>query len=190
MRALLATALAIPLLVGGAGGASQVAAQGDGSPPPTTEPTPTPTPSPTPTPTPKPTPWPTPEGVKGLDVSHWNGHPDFDKLRNAGMRFVFSKASQGTSFVDDTFRRHTREARDAGLLAGAYHFFDYTKGGKAQAQHFLRTVRSTTGLERPAAVGRGRRDAGFAGLRPTGPSPGNDCTGSSTSSTCRPVATP
>ncbi len=136
--------MALPLLFASIGGVSQVAAQGEASPPPTTEPTPTP--NPTPTPTPRPTPWPTPEGVKGLDVSHWNGQPDFGRLRSAGMRFVFSKASQGTSFVDDTFRRNTRAARAAGLLAGAYHFFDYTKGGKAQAQHFLRTVRSTTGL--------------------------------------------
>ena len=105
-----------------------------------------PTPSPTPKPTPKPTPWPTPEGIKGLDVSHWNGYPNFTKLHNQGMRFVFSKATQGTTIKDATFKQHTKDARAAGLLAGAYHFFDYRKGGKAQANHFLDTVRSTTGL--------------------------------------------
>ncbi|MEX1334733.1 MAG: glycoside hydrolase family 25 protein [Candidatus Limnocylindrales bacterium] len=146
LRAVLATLLAIPLVLGGIGGGGQTVAQGEETPTPTAEPTPTPAPTPTPTPTPKPTPWPTPEGVKGLDVSHWNGTPNFSKLRNAGMRFVFSKASQGTSFVDSTFKRNTSAARSAGMLAGAYHFFDYTKGGKAQAQHFLKTVRNTSGL--------------------------------------------
>lgn len=130
--------LVLPLIIGGFGGTTRTVAQGEESPTPTT--------APTPTPTPKPTPWPTPKGVKGLDVSHWNGSPNFTKLRDAGMRFVFSKASQGTTFVDTTFKRNTKAARDAGLLAGAYHFFDYNKGGKAQAQHFLRTVRSATGL--------------------------------------------
>lgn len=146
MRAVLAMLLAIPLVLGGFGSAGQTAAQGGEAPTPSSDPTPSPTPTPTPTPTPKPTPWPTPKGVKGLDVSHWNGTPDFSKLRDAGMRFVFSKASQGTSFVDSTFRRNTAAARNAGMLAGAYHFFDYNKGGKAQARHFLRTVRSTSGL--------------------------------------------
>lgn len=131
----------LALVFGGLGGPSETMAQGGAE-----SPTPTAEPTPSPTPTPKPTPWPTPKGVKGLDVSHWNGTPDFAKLRNAGMRFVFSKASQGTSFVDDTFKRNTRAARDAGMLAGAYHFFDYRKGGKAQAQHFLRTVRNASGL--------------------------------------------
>jgi GH25 family lysozyme M1 (1,4-beta-N-acetylmuramidase) len=116
-------------------------------PTPTPPPSPTPTPVPTPKPTPKPTPWPTPAGVKGLDVSHWNGYPDFGMLRQQGMRFVFSKATQGTSFVDHTYTRHTREARSAGLIAGAYHFFDYRKGGVAQARHFLDTLRRTTGLD-------------------------------------------
>jgi lysozyme len=105
-----------------------------------------PTEEPTPEPTPKPTPWPTPPGIKGLDVSHWNGYPDFVDLQGKGMRFVISKASQGTSFVDDTYKRHTREAREAGLLVGAYHFFDYRLGGLAQAKHYLDTVRSSTGL--------------------------------------------
>lgn len=122
-----------------------VAFAADGDPTPT-DPTPTPSPTPSPTPRPTPTPWPTPPGVKGLDVSHWNGHPDFARLRDLGMRFVISKASQGTSFVDDTYARHTRDARAAGMLVGAYHFFDYRKGGLKQAQHFLSTLRATTGL--------------------------------------------
>jgi lysozyme len=109
---------------------------------------PSPTPRPTPTPTPRPTPWPTPAGIKGVDVSHWNGYPDFGRLAAQGMDFVFSKATQGTWFVDDTYVRHTREARAAGLHAGAYHFFDYRKPGKAQARHFLATLRATTGLDR------------------------------------------
>ena len=98
-------------------------------------------------PKPKPTPWPTPPGIKGLDVSHWNGAPNFGTLRNSGMEFVFSKASQGTSMQDETFLRNTSEARAAGLVAGAYHFFDYTKAGKPQARHFLATVGNATGFD-------------------------------------------
>ena len=116
------------------------------TPPPTPKPTPKPSPTPKPPPTPKPTPWPTPPGVKGVDVSHWNGAPDFGALRGHGMEFVFSKASQGTWLQDETFLRNTQAARAAGLLPGAYHFFDYNKGGKEQARHFLATVGNSTGL--------------------------------------------
>ena len=110
------------------------------------EPTPTPTPTPTPAPTPTPTPWPTPAGIQGLDVSHWNDVPDFADLKQLGTRFVFSKATQGTSFIDWTYLQHTADARAAGVHAGAYHFFDYRVDGTKQARHFLATVRGTSGL--------------------------------------------
>ena len=124
-----------------------------GPPPQTLQPTPTPTPTPAPTPKPpkspkpRPTPWPTPPGIKGVDVSHWNGAPNFQQLRAEGMEFVFSKASQGTTIQDATYLRNTQEARAAGLHAGAYHFFDYRKSGKPQARYFLDTLRATTGLD-------------------------------------------
>jgi GH25 family lysozyme M1 (1,4-beta-N-acetylmuramidase) len=146
-RPLLAAALTLLLPLSSLGAAPVLAQAGDPTPSPSPTPTPEPTPKPTPKPTPRPTPWPTPAGVKGLDVSHWNGYPDFGMLRQQGMRFVISKATQGTSFVDHTYTRHTREARSAGLVAGAYHFFDYRKGGVAQARHFLDTLRRTTGLD-------------------------------------------
>jgi GH25 family lysozyme M1 (1,4-beta-N-acetylmuramidase) len=130
-----------------------------GPPPQTMQPTPPPTPKPLPTPkptkppkppgppTPRPTPWPTPPGVKGIDVSHWNGAPDFGALRAQGMNFVFSKASQGVTIEDATFQRNTQAARAAGLKAGAYHFFDYNVGGVEQAAYFLAAIGKTTGLD-------------------------------------------
>lgn len=128
-------------------GAEEPPADPNPTPSPTPTPTPTPTPRPTPTPTPRPTPWPTPPGITGLDVSHWNDYPDFEQLYASGMRFVFSKASQGTTLQDTTYRRHTREARAAGLEVGAYHFFDYRKDGTRQARYFLDYVRAQTSLE-------------------------------------------
>ncbi len=145
----MAVAVLLPLLLGSLGFAPLRAAQRDLPAEPLTSVVAAeaePTPEPTPTPTPEPTPWPTPAGLKGVDLSHWNGHPDFTKLQDKGVHFVISKATQGTSFVDDTYRRHTRDARAAGLLTGAYHFFDYNRSGIKQARHFLSTLRGTTGL--------------------------------------------
>ena len=47
---------------------------------------------------------------------------------------------------DELFPVHVAAARAAGIEVGAYHFFDYRKGGREQARHFLATVRGTTGL--------------------------------------------
>ena len=79
-------------------------------------------------------------------MSHWNDVPDFADLKQLGTRFVFSKATQGTSFIDWTYLQHTADARAAGVHAGAYHFFDYRVDGTKQARHFLATVRGTSGL--------------------------------------------
>ncbi|MFV2062172.1 MAG: GH25 family lysozyme, partial [Chloroflexota bacterium] len=75
--------------------------------------------------------------ILGIDVSHHNGDIDFDKVREAGNRFVFIKATQDTEFVDPRFLTNMERARAAGLAAGGYHFFDYTLDGKAQADHFI-----------------------------------------------------
>ncbi len=71
--------------------------------------------------------------VKGIDVSSHNGEIDFEKVRKAGMEFVFIKASEGETFRDAMFERNFDEARRAGLAVGAYHFFRYDKQGIEQA---------------------------------------------------------
>ena len=78
--------------------------------------------------------------MTGVDVSHWNGTVPFIRLRAAGHRFVIAKASQGSAFVDPLFVRHRAAARAAGLVTGAYHFFDPRVDGVAQAEHFLGVI--------------------------------------------------
>lgn len=78
--------------------------------------------------------------VDGVDVSHWNGLVPFEAVRAAGRGFAFIKATQGTTFVDDTFAMQVANARAAGVIVGAYHFYDYRVGGAAQARHLLRTI--------------------------------------------------
>ena len=78
--------------------------------------------------------------VDGVDVSHWNGLVRFDLVGTAGGQFVLMKASQGSDFVDPAFRRHLAGAQEAGLLVGAYHFYDYRADGAVQADHFIDTL--------------------------------------------------
>jgi GH25 family lysozyme M1 (1,4-beta-N-acetylmuramidase) len=60
--------------------------------------------------------------VPGIDVSHWQGPINWQKVAGAGKRFVFLKATDGQDYVDETFRTNRAGARAAGLMVGAYHF--------------------------------------------------------------------
>lgn len=60
--------------------------------------------------------------LPGIDVSHWQGEIDWERVAEAGTRFVFLKATDGHDFLDPTFTTNRAGARANGLLVGAYHF--------------------------------------------------------------------
>jgi lysozyme len=80
--------------------------------------------------------------VPGIDVSYWNAGIDWPKVRAAGQRFTFIKASEGDGYLDPTFDDNWRGAKPAGLLRGAYHFFRANVDAKKQANKFIDYVRS------------------------------------------------
>lgn len=65
---------------------------------------------------------------------------DWPALAAGGVGFAFIKATQGTYDTQATFARNWSGARTAGVRRGAYHFFDPTEEGTAQAQRFLAVV--------------------------------------------------
>jgi lysozyme len=73
--------------------------------------------------------------VEGIDVSKWDGNWTALKAREAGAAFVFIKASQAT-FTDVQFAKNWKKAKEAGLLRGAYHYLDYSKPARSQADYF------------------------------------------------------
>ncbi len=78
--------------------------------------------------------------VSGMDVSHFQLTVDWAAIAATDIRFCFMKATQGASNVDGTFARNWKGAREAGLLRGAYHFFNPSAPTAAQAESFIRTV--------------------------------------------------
>jgi GH25 family lysozyme M1 (1,4-beta-N-acetylmuramidase) len=83
--------------------------------------------------------------AKGLDVSNWNGAINWGKVANAGYRFAFGKATEGTSYNDKTYPTNRNGSEAAGLYFGAYHFARPAGGSLAgatasaikQANHFI-----------------------------------------------------
>jgi lysozyme len=89
--------------------------------------------------------------VRGVDVSHHQGHIDWQLVKASGHAFAFIKASEGADFRDTRFQENWRGARAAGLVTGAYHFFTFCAPGLLQAENFL-AVAPRDGLALPPAV--------------------------------------
>jgi lysozyme len=80
------------------------------------------------------------ESVEGIDVFDGQGQVDWPAVSGAGVRFAIIKATQGTYDTQTTFAMNWSHAKAAGVLRSAYHFFDPTEDGVAQAEHFLSVV--------------------------------------------------
>jgi lysozyme len=83
--------------------------------------------------------------VQGIDVSHFQGVVDWQQVAKAGMSFAFAKATEGITYVDPQFSTNWAGIKAAGLVRGAYHFFEANDDATAQAQHFLATVKLAPG---------------------------------------------
>jgi GH25 family lysozyme M1 (1,4-beta-N-acetylmuramidase) len=87
-------------------------------------------------------PFPPNRTLDGVDISHHqSGRMNLKAARAAGLRWMYVKATEGTSFKDRTHRRRVREARAAGLPVGAYHFArPEGRDAVAEARFFLANI--------------------------------------------------
>jgi lysozyme len=76
----------------------------------------------------------------GVDISAYQADVDMEKLKAQGIDFIFIKATEGTTHQDRRFAENWENAKNAGLPAGAYHFFSYRSPGETQAENFIETV--------------------------------------------------
>jgi lysozyme len=90
--------------------------------------------------------------VEGVDVYDGNGTIDWHSVKSAGVDFAMIKATQGTYDTQATFAANWSGAKAAGLYRSAYHFFDPTEDGTAQAQHFLSALGTPEATDMPAML--------------------------------------
>lgn len=88
-----------------------------------------------------------PEGyeVIGLDVSHHNRSIDWKEVKKQKIVFSFIKATEGVSHQDRHFKKHWVQAKQHGVLRGAYHFFLPSRDAEKQARNFLKRVKLEPG---------------------------------------------
>lgn len=78
--------------------------------------------------------------IYGIDVSHHNEWIDWPRVRQAGVRFAFIKASEGNAYIDPLFEQNLQGALSAGILPGSYHFFLPRFDPLEQARHYVRVL--------------------------------------------------
>ena len=88
--------------------------------------------------------------IYGIDVSHHQGEIDWGKVRRDGIdgrpiAFVFIKATEGATMVDENFARNYAGVRAEGITCGCYHYFSPQVSAEEQARHFIRTVTLAAG---------------------------------------------
>lgn len=78
----------------------------------------------------------------GIDVSHHQGRIDWREVaRDKRIKFVYIKATQGTTITDSRYDYNLREARRHGLKCGSYHFLSSQTPIRRQFRHFKSVVR-------------------------------------------------
>ena len=80
--------------------------------------------------------------IRGIDISHYQGKVDWNRLKNAVLdgepvSFVIIKATEGTDFLDENYKENIHNARNAGFICGAYHFFLPSESPRLQAEYYI-----------------------------------------------------
>ena len=83
-----------------------------------------------------------PDLYHGIDVSNHQGRIDWNKVANDdNVQFVYIKATEGATYVSPTFEQNIREAREAGLKVGCYHFLRAPSYIHDQFKNFIERCR-------------------------------------------------
>lgn len=83
--------------------------------------------------------------IRGIDISHHQGRVDWEKLSQSKIGdgpigFVFIKATEGKTLLDENFNDNFYQAGEYGFVRGAYHFFSPSVPAEEQAAYFLKQV--------------------------------------------------
>jgi lysozyme len=90
--------------------------------------------------------------VDGVDISHHqrNIQIDWAKLKGAGVKWMYHKATEGTTVQDVMYHKRRAEAKAARMPFGAYHFARPEKGdARLEARAFIGFAQPKLGDLRP-----------------------------------------
>lgn len=79
---------------------------------------------------------------EGIDISKWQGNINFQEVAKSGIKIVYIKATQGTSYVSPTFEKSYTNAKQNGLKIGFYHYVTARsiESAKKEAEFFASKI--------------------------------------------------
>jgi len=82
-----------------------------------------------------------PNGIKGIDVSEYQGSINWSQVADSGIKFAICRASIGTK-TDKYFHTNATGANDNGILVGAYHYAKFSTRSSMlnEAEYFLNVI--------------------------------------------------
>ncbi|MCX3063843.1 lysozyme [Streptomyces beihaiensis] len=76
--------------------------------------------------------------TEGVDVSSHQGNVAWSTLWNSGVRWAYTKATEGTYYTNPYFAQQYNGSYNVGMIRGAYHFATpNTTSGATQADYFV-----------------------------------------------------
>ena len=83
--------------------------------------------------------------IHGIDISHYQGDIDWNKLKmakigNSPVKFILIKSTEGSNQLDENFNDNFYQAREYGFIRGAYHFWSNKSTPRQQDYYFLKQV--------------------------------------------------
>jgi len=77
----------------------------------------------------------------GVDVSHYQGAPNWGQVAATSRQFTYIKATEGSGYISPTLDAQYQGAGAAGLKTGLYHFADPSQTPEANADAFSAQVK-------------------------------------------------
>ena len=82
--------------------------------------------------------------TRGIDVSKFQGNINWNKVvKDSTVKFVYIKATEGTSIQDPYYKTNVAKARKAGLLVGSYHLYSSKTTAYQQFANFKKMVKKS-----------------------------------------------
>ncbi|MFF7901250.1 lysozyme [Streptomyces sp. NPDC007920] len=76
--------------------------------------------------------------TEGVDVSGYQGSVAWSTLWSSGVKWAYTKATEGTYYTNPSFAQQYNGSYNVGMIRGAYHFATPdTTSGAAQANYFV-----------------------------------------------------
>ncbi|MFJ9678830.1 lysozyme [Streptomyces sp. NPDC101194] len=76
--------------------------------------------------------------TEGVDVASYQGNVDWPTLWNSGVKWAYTKATEGTYYTNPYFAQQYNGSYNVGMIRGSYHFATpNTTSGAVQANYFV-----------------------------------------------------